>query len=93
MTSDLPAIKVLFSKLYKAHLWALAYPQETNPDKWRTELLPVLDSYYTALESLGVDRTFSMCLFCFGIPYLEAYRGWTTEAHRPTPPDGSYVIS
>jgi len=76
MVSDLPAIKVLFGKLYKAHVWAASHCQEEYPEQWVGKLLPYLDGVYADLEKLGVTTSFSAGLFAFGIEYTQALRCW-----------------
>lgn len=80
---NLPSIKVLFVKLYNAHVWAEAHPQEKHPERWNGYLLPYLEDIYNELEKLGGWREFSMALFAFGIDYLQAMRSWEDE-HKDT---------
>lgn len=76
MEEKLPIVKQLFEKIYNAHIYCLKHPQETNKELWDSKILPLLDSYYNQLEKLGVPPEFSMCLFVFGIDYLQAVRSW-----------------
>lgn len=61
--SRIEQIKELFLKLKKGHFWYMRHQDETERIK---ELLNRSEPIFKELESLGVDKTFSLNLLIFG---------------------------
>ena len=70
MSNNLLVIKSLFKKLASAGIWCQSHRQTEQ-----SQLL--IESYYEALERLGVFKQFSWAVFIFGISGEVAHRSWS----------------
>jgi hypothetical protein len=84
---QLEQIKVLFKKLYDAHRWVESHPAIEYPDKHRDVIVPAVEGWCDELELLGINRTFSMCIYSFGTDWQICYQMVNGEVQGLTIPD------
>ena len=65
-------IKALFKKLYDANRWTSAHPAIEYSEQFKT-VVDAVEDWCDELELLGVNRTFSMCIYTFGTDYQICY--------------------
>ena len=63
------SVKELFKKLYDAHRWTEAHPVD---DRY-SAVVAAVEGWCDELEALGVNRTFSMCIYTFGADWEICY--------------------
>ena len=70
---DLAKIKTLFEKLYNAHRYTQAHPAIDDVERFKKVVVAV-EGWCDELETLGVIRQFSMCIYTFGSDWKICYQ-------------------
>lgn len=65
-------VKELFKKLYDAHRFVQTHEPIDYPEQYKT-VVDAVEGWCDELERLGVNRTFSLCIFTFGTDYQICY--------------------